>query len=183
MEPTNPFPMLSMLPILHMPLVAPTLAEELEASHLPGSQSSIYTWSRCLTLFILSRTVVSSMSSTTTITDVRQVLTSGDAFTVVNDYDIPAINVVDEERAEDDVEESFLPANNGVTGREPVTNPSNWLTNHRRMPPHRPPVPHPRWVAVGGPLPMRIFLWDMFSGCQLLQVWLYSILSYTIATI
>ena len=70
----------------------------------------------------------------------------------------------------DNNDTDFLPLNHGVTGREPNTNPSNWPEDHRRMPPHRPPVPHPEWVTVGGPLPMRIFLWNMFSGCQLLQV-------------
>ncbi|KAJ4983411.1 hypothetical protein SVAN01_11103 [Stagonosporopsis vannaccii] len=108
-----------------------------------------------------------------TATDVRQSLRSIDSLTVANDYDIPRVAMIVEGEHEE-VDDTFLPANNGVTGLEPDTNPPNWLTNHRRVPPHRPPVAHPQWIAIGGPLPMRIFLWDMFKGCQLLQ-WGYSI--------
>ena len=69
-----------------------------------------------------------------------------------------------------DDEESFLPENLGVTGREPNTNPPNWPADHRRVPAHRFPILNPNWTAIAGPLPMRILLWDMFVGCQLLQV-------------
>lgn len=108
------------------------------------------------------------MSRVTT-TDVRQSLRSIDSLTAANDYDVPRLNMNEDEQ-DSDSDATFLPENNGVTGLEPNTNPIDWLTNHRRMPPHRPPVAHPQWVAIGGPLPMRIFLWDMFMGCQLLQV-------------
>lgn len=64
----------------------------------------------------------------------------------------------------------FLPANNGVTGREPNTNPPDWPSNQRRVPAHRPPVVHGDWELIGGPLPMRFFLWTMFHGCELLRV-------------
>lgn len=112
------------------------------------------------------------MSTTTTITetDLRQTLRSIDSLTVANDYNVRPIDSVDEEVDYEGAEENFLPENYGVTGREPSTNPPNWLTDHRRMPPHRPPVYHPQWIAVGGPLPMRIFMWNMFVGCELLQV-------------
>jgi hypothetical protein len=64
----------------------------------------------------------------------------------------------------------FLPANNGVTGLEPNTNPPDWPSNQRRVPAHRPPVVHDDWVLIGGPRPMRLFLWTMFHGCELLRV-------------
>jgi hypothetical protein len=101
-------------------------------------------------------------------TDVRQSLRSIDSLTVANEYNVPEMDT--RISTEDADLETYLPSNHGVTGREPNTNPLNWMTDHRRMPPHRPPVVHPQWVAIGGPLPMRIFLWDMFKGCQLLQV-------------
>lgn len=47
------------------------------------------------------------------------------------------------------------------------------------MPPYRQPVGHPEWDTIGGPLPVRVFMWDMFSGCQLLQVGLDARLSVT----
>lgn len=71
---------------------------------------------------------------------------------------------------EDELEDTYLPANHGVTGRESDINPESWPRNHRRMPPYRQPVRQPEWDAIGGPLPIRVFMWDMFSGCQLLQV-------------
>ncbi|KAF2014097.1 hypothetical protein BU24DRAFT_481466 [Aaosphaeria arxii CBS 175.79] len=88
-----------------------------------------------------------------------------DPITVITSSFVDTVN--DDE--EEEFEEAFLPSNFGVTGHEPNTNPSNWPAEHHRMPPHRPPVLHPQWVAVGGPLPMRMFLWIMFCGCQLLQ--------------
>ncbi|KAI8938470.1 hypothetical protein NX059_004362 [Plenodomus lindquistii] len=116
------------------------------------------------------------MSSTTTSviteTDVRQVIRTADALTVENDYAVAPMDTTITEANEDE-DDAFLTANHGVTGREPNTNPEDWLTNHRRMPPHRPPVRHADWQAVGGPLPMRIFIWNMFAGCQILQ-WSYS---------
>ncbi|RKL43106.1 hypothetical protein BFJ72_g4519 [Fusarium proliferatum] len=63
----------------------------------------------------------------------------------------------------------FLPANNGVTGLEPNTNPPDWPSNQRRVPAHRPPAVHDDWELIGGPLPMRAFLWTMFHGCELLR--------------
>ncbi|OAL55099.1 hypothetical protein IQ07DRAFT_677006 [Pyrenochaeta sp. DS3sAY3a] len=109
-------------------------------------------------------------------TDVRQSLRSIDSLTVANEYNVPGIDTTIS--TEDPGQETYLPSNHGVTGREPNTNPQNWMTDHRRMPPHRPPVIHPQWVAIGGPLPMRIFLWDMFKGCQLLQ-WGYTMARVT----
>lgn len=73
-------------------------------------------------------------------------------------------------RADPNHTSEYLTSNSAVTGREPNTNPSDWPTLHRRVPPHRPPQVHPDWVEIGGPLPMRLFLWNMFSGCRLLQV-------------
>ncbi|KAM6540360.1 hypothetical protein FALCPG4_002078 [Fusarium falciforme] len=67
----------------------------------------------------------------------------------------------------------FLTANNGVTGREPNTNPPDWRSDQRRVPAHRPPVVHDDWVAIGGPLPVRLFLWTMFHGCEMLR-WAYT---------
>jgi hypothetical protein len=64
----------------------------------------------------------------------------------------------------------YITPNTSVTGREPNTNPPHWPNDHRRVPPHRQPRVHPQWVEIGGPLPIRIFLWNMFSGCRLLQV-------------
>ncbi|CEJ62758.1 hypothetical protein PMG11_11249 [Penicillium brasilianum] len=68
----------------------------------------------------------------------------------------------------------YITPNASVTGREPSTNPLHWPNDHRRVPPHRPPQVHPQWVEIGGPLPMRVFLWNMFSGCRLLQ-WAYAV--------
>ncbi|KAL2797929.1 hypothetical protein BJX66DRAFT_334599 [Aspergillus keveii] len=69
----------------------------------------------------------------------------------------------------------YLTPSAGATGREPNTNPPDWPSDrHRRVPPHRAPRVHPDWVAIGGPLPMRVFLWNMFSGCRLLQ-WAYAV--------
>lgn len=64
----------------------------------------------------------------------------------------------------------FMTSNNGVTGREPNTNPADWPTDHRRVPAHRPPHIHEDWVEIGGPAPLRLFLWTMFNGCELLRV-------------
>jgi len=64
----------------------------------------------------------------------------------------------------------FMTANNGVTGREPDTNPPDWPTAHRRVPAHRPPHVHENWTDISGPAPLRVFLWTMFNGCELLQV-------------
>lgn len=75
-----------------------------------------------------------------------------------------------EDQPEDEPDDAYLPANHGATGRETDINPPNWPTGHRRMPPYRQPVRNPDWDAIGGPLPVRIFMWDMFAGCQLLQV-------------
>ncbi|KAE8360770.1 hypothetical protein BDV27DRAFT_161336 [Aspergillus caelatus] len=76
--------------------------------------------------------------------------------------------------AETEHTSEYLTPNASVTGREPNTNPPHWLTDHRRVPPHRPPQVHRQWVEIGGPLPMRLFLWNMFSGCRLLQ-WAYAV--------
>ncbi|KAK5064586.1 hypothetical protein LTR84_000419 [Exophiala bonariae] len=114
------------------------------------------------------------MSTTTSMnTSVRNVLRGADPITTRSNQ------LENELRGPVDAhEENFLTANNGVTGREPNTNPQDWLTDHRRVPAHRPPVTHQEWVTIGGPLPMRIFLWNMFSGCQLLQ-WGYTIARVT----
>jgi len=110
-------------------------------------------------------------TTTTTTTDLgrnlRQALRGADPVAIEPERITSELNAPVEDVEDDD---AFLPANHGVTGHEPNTNPPDWLTNHRHMPPHRPPVAHPEWVTVGGTLPMRIFLWNMFSGCQLLQV-------------
>lgn len=115
--------------------------------------------------------MMSSVSTTTTTDprrDLRQALRGADPVTTEPRRIARELNSPEED--ENASENAFLPPNHGVTGREPNTNPPDWLENHRRMPPHRPPVLHPEWVTIGGPLRMRIFLWNMFSGCQLLQV-------------
>lgn len=96
------------------------------------------------------------------VTEVRQSLRTN----VAPDDDVPRTAIT----LHGDDEESFLPENLGVTGREPNTNPPNWPADHRRVPAHRFPILNPNWTAIAGPLPMRILLWDMFVGCQLLQV-------------
>lgn len=110
------------------------------------------------------------MSLTFTSTDVRNTLRAADPVTTESEKLPLEIDGTLEVPEEDEDPHAFLPANHGVTGHEPDVNGPNWLTNHRRMPPRRHPTRHPDWVEIGGPLPMRIFLWDMFSGCQLLQV-------------
>ncbi|EOA89726.1 hypothetical protein ACJQWK_02805 [Exserohilum turcicum] len=104
------------------------------------------------------------------VTEVRQSLRTN----VAPDDDVPRTAIT----LHGDDEESFLPENLGVTGREPNTNPPNWPADHRRVPAHRFPILNPNWTAIAGPLPMRILLWDMFVGCQLLQ-WGYSFLRMT----
>jgi hypothetical protein len=67
-------------------------------------------------------------------------------------------------------EEEFLTHDSSPTGTEATVNPENWPTMHRRVPPFIAPRVHQDWVAIGGPLPARMFLWTMFHGCELLQV-------------
>lgn len=64
----------------------------------------------------------------------------------------------------------FMTVNNGVTGREPNTNPPGWPADQRRVPAHRPPRVHENWTDISGPPPLRLFLWTMFNGCELLRV-------------
>ncbi|PSN64646.1 hypothetical protein BS50DRAFT_678700 [Corynespora cassiicola Philippines] len=117
---------------------------------------------------------MSFISTTATSADFAQVVRSADSLTVVNDYSVASLQKPYAEAYEDEADDAYLTANCGVTGNEPDTNPPSWPSDHRRVPPHRPPFRHPEWVVIGGPLPMRIFLWDMFCGCQLLQ-WSYSL--------
>jgi hypothetical protein len=129
-------------------------------------------WSLNYSSHNLSLRSLAKMSTTTTITTtLRQSLCGADP-TTTDPTKIPCErDSSSPKEGENEVgDENFLTANHGVTGREPNTNPPNWWTDHRRMPPHRPPVVHSEWVTIGGSLPMRIFLWNMFSACQLLRV-------------
>lgn len=107
---------------------------------------------------------MSSASTATTTAPLRQFSASRSETITVEEIVSP------ENQPEDEPEDAYLPANHGVTGRETDVNPPSWPRTHRRMPPYRQPVRHPEWDAIGGPLPIRVFMWDMFSGCQLLQV-------------
>jgi hypothetical protein len=93
-----------------------------------------------------------------------------ETITVEGSLENPSEDIKSETQPGYEPEDAYLPANHGVTGREIDMNPLSWPRNHRRMPPYRQPIRHPEWDAIGGPLAVRVFMWDMFSGCQLLQV-------------
>ncbi|CAK7221490.1 hypothetical protein SBRCBS47491_004543 [Sporothrix bragantina] len=70
---------------------------------------------------------------------------------------------------------SFLTPNGAPTLLESVNNPNSWPADHRRIPPYRAAVRNPEWDRVGGQnVSMRLFMWTMLSGCQLLQ-WGYAV--------
>ncbi|KAM5358013.1 hypothetical protein ACJZ2D_015689 [Fusarium nematophilum] len=79
---------------------------------------------------------------------------------------------VEENGAVEESVSEFMTPNNGVTGLEPDTNPPDWPTNHRRVPAHGPPHVHEHWADIAGPAPLRVFLWTMFNGCEMLR-WVY----------
>lgn len=116
---------------------------------------------------------MSSTSTATTTAPLRQFSASPREIITVGE------TASTESQPEDEPEDAYLPANHGVTGRESDISPPSWPRNHRRMPPYRQPVRHSEWDAIGGPLPIRVFMWDMFSGCRLLQVGLNATLSVT----
>lgn len=124
---------------------------------------------------------MSSASTTTTTIAPRQFAsTGGETVVVAQHCEESSVDIAEKNsQTEEEPEDTYLPANHGVTGQESDINPPSWPSNHRRMPPYRQPVRHPEWDAIGGPLPIRVFMWDMFSGCQLLQVYLDARLSVT----
>lgn len=71
-----------------------------------------------------------------------------------------------------DTEESeYLTSNGQPTGLEPNINPPHWPDDHRRVPFYREPVVNPAWYQIrGNSVGIRLFMWTMLSGCQLLQV-------------
>lgn len=70
----------------------------------------------------------------------------------------------------ENVESEYLTHNGSPTGQEPINNPASWPQSHRRVPPYRTPVVNPEWYDIAGDRAMRLFMWTMMSGCQLLQV-------------
>jgi hypothetical protein len=116
---------------------------------------------------------IMSSTTTTTVAAVSTHVTGSSIETITIDGS-PGSQSEDDTKGQDqrdfEPDDAYLPANHGATGREVDMNPPSWPRDHRRMPPYRQPVRHLEWDAIGGPAPMRIFMWDMFSGCQLLQV-------------
>lgn len=69
----------------------------------------------------------------------------------------------------DDTE--YLTPNAQPTGFERNNNPEHWPEDHQRVPLYRQPVVNPAWYQIrGDSAGIRLFMWTMLSGCQLLQV-------------